>query len=167
MTIANPPEGAVELQFEPLREGWSVYKTRDEATATLSLKLVLMKIFLLEIDETGAARFSATANPIYTVSVPPEKKGPKATHAYTPEEITAAITEEDIKFDTVKEEWNDYQLPQNVILSAKLELTVVSRTKLYDAFGDPIYRIQHQSVVKSTNMAGVRTKYMQLLSKKS
>lgn len=166
MTIAGPPEGAIELQFEPLREGWSVYKTRDEAAATLNLKLVVVKIYLLGINETGA-RFSANVNPFYTVSVLPEKKGPKAPRPYTLQEITEAIAEEDIKFDTVKEDWNDYMLPEKVILSAKLVLTVASRTNLYDVYGDPIYRIQHQSVVKSTNIAGARTKYMQLLSKKS
>jgi hypothetical protein len=163
LIATGPPDEAVELSFEPLREGWSVYRTNDELTATISLKMILLKLYLLSIEESGNARFSANVRPIFTVSVPRERKGPKSTRAHTPQELDSAVVEEDVKFDTIKEDWNEYKLPENVMLSAKLVLTLASRTSLYDVNGDPIYRVQHQSIIKATNVRGAREKYLQIM----
>jgi hypothetical protein len=126
--------------------------------------MILLKLQFLGIDSDGSnARFNASVLPVIIVSVPPNLKGTKATHVYQSNEILDAVTEPDVKFDTVKEEWNEYQLPENVTISAKIIMTQLSRTSLYDMFGDPLFRIQHQSVVKSTLPASAREKYVQML----
>jgi len=138
-----------------------MYKTKDGAT--LGLKLILLKIFLQDIDEMGNARFGVNVNPVFTVSVPRDLKGPRSDRAYTPQQISDAVVEEDVKFDVIKEEWNEYKLPENVILSAKPVLTLVSRTRLYDVTGDPIFRVQHQTIVKGNVPKDMREKYLQML----
>lgn len=80
-----PPENSVELQFEPIHDGWSIYKTEDETI--FRLKLLLMKLYLANIDKAGNAQFTASGQTFFTLSVPRELKGPKSERAYNPEEI--------------------------------------------------------------------------------
>jgi hypothetical protein len=167
LTVAGPSvetsTQGIEVQFEPLREGWSVYKVKDESI--IRLKLLLMKLFLQGMDETTNARFGAVANTFFTVTAPSSKKGPRSDRTFTPAEVLDAITEEDIEFEMIREEWNEYKLPENVIISAKLVLTQVSRTGLYDAYGDPMFRIQHQTLVKAKIPKEAVTMYLQMLQK--
>ena len=158
-----PPENSVELQFEPIHDGWSIYKTEDETI--FRLKLLLMKLYLANIDKAGNAQFTASGQTFFTLSVPRELKGPKSERAYNPEEIADAVVVEDVKFDTIKEDWNEYKLPESVVISSKAILTQVAKTSLYDVTGDPVYRIQTQTIIKGNFPKGTREKYLQLFSK--
>jgi len=145
MMISGPPKEGVELAFEPIREGWSVYKTKP-AGAVIRLKLVLLKILLLDVDDVGA-KFATGVNIIVTATVPQNQKGIKADKQPTQEEIQKSIVEPDIEYDTVKEEWNEYDV-EGIKVGAKLVATVISRTSLFDTNGDPIYNVQYQTVFK-------------------
>lgn len=84
---------------------------------------------------------------------------------HTIQKRSDAVVVEDVKFDTIKEDWNEYKLPESVVISSKAILTQVAKTSLYDVTGDPVYRIQTQTIIKGNFPKGTREKYLQLFSK--
>ena len=56
---------------------------------------------------------------------------------------------EDVEFETVKEDWNEYRLSDGATLKIKLVLVKVLRTNQYDQTGDPIYVVNSTNVVKA------------------
>lgn len=149
MAASGPPPSAIELSFEALHEGWSEYKVKDgEHEVQLKAKLILLKIFVESIDEQGSPRFGAATNLIFTVKVPQDLKGTKSDQTYSTQELVSSITAEDIPFETLKEEWNDYRVEKDIVVSVKPIITVISRTSKYDTNRDPVYFVQHQEIVK-------------------
>ena len=147
-----------------MREGWSVYRVKDGAAdVELKVKLVLLKVFLEKFDELDNPRYGAAANVIITVKVPPEMKGPRSYQPYSTQEIVKSIVAEDIPFETVREEWNDYRVEKDISVSVKAIVTTVSRTSRYDANGDPVYFVQHQEIVKGKTPDEVRQRLRSLL----
>ncbi|HLI46873.1 MAG TPA: hypothetical protein VKU94_06755 [Geobacterales bacterium] len=63
----------------------------------------------------------------------------------TPEDL---IEGEDVDFQVVKEEWNEYKLSDGTTLKVKLVLAGVKRLKKYQPDGKPIYIINATNVVR-------------------
>ena len=59
---------------------------------------------------------------------------------------------EEVDFDTVCEDWNEYKLKDGTTLKVKLVLVKAVRTDNYDQFGDPVYMVNSQNIVKITNV---------------
>jgi len=59
---------------------------------------------------------------------------------------------EEVEFDTINEDWNEYKLKDGTTLKIKLVLIKVMRTDNYDQFGDPVYMVNSQNIVKITNI---------------
>ncbi len=60
------------------------------------------------------------------------------------------IEAEDVDFDVVKEEWNEYRLKDGTVLKIKLVIGSVIRTEDYNPMtGDPTYLLQSTNVVKA------------------
>jgi hypothetical protein len=163
MAIAGPPKNAVEMPFEVISEGWSVYETKDRAM--IKLKLVLLKLFLTRLDEAGNANFGAATNVILTVSVPPNMKGRRSDRPISPKEVAESIVQSDIPFKTVREDWNEYKI-DDATVSVKLIATVISKSSKFDMNGDPIYNVQHQSIVKGNVSPKSRKKLLKMLREK-
>lgn len=149
-----------------MHEGWSIYKIKDGSSEVeLKVKLVLLKAFVERVDDLGNPRYGAAINLIITVKVPPELKGPRSNQRYSVQEIEKSIVAEDIPFETVREEWNDYRVEGDISVSVKAIVTVVSRTSLYDANGDPIYHVQHQEIVKGKTPDEARARIRSLFTR--
>lgn len=166
MQPSRPPPDAIELSFDVVHEGWSVYTLKDGPNdVELKAKLVLLKFFLEHFDELGNPKFGAGTNIIFTVKVPPEMKGPSSNGPYSMQDIVKSVVAEDIPFETVREEWNDYRVEKDIPVSVKTIVTTVSRTSKYDGNGDPVYYVQHQEIVKGKTPDEARTRLRSLLSK--
>lgn len=60
---------------------------------------------------------------------------------------------EDLDFETVKEDWNEYRLSDGTTLKVKIVLTGVRRLKdRYTPTGDPVYVIASQNIVRTVNV---------------
>jgi hypothetical protein len=162
----GPSQKAIELNYEAVREGWSVYNVHDKMDVVLKAKLVLLKIFIESIDPSGNPTIGAGANLLFTVSVPEELRGPKIEQRYTREELAASIVADDIPFDTVKEDWNEYKSIEGIVIGIKPVVTTVSRTSKYDRNGDPIYFVKHQTVHKGKFPPNVLENLRKILAKK-
>lgn len=55
---------------------------------------------------------------------------------------------EDVDFEAIKEEWNEYKLSDGSKLKVKLVLIGVKRLKKYQPDGKPIYIINSTNVVR-------------------
>jgi hypothetical protein len=163
MAIVPPPKNAVEMPFEVTHEGWSIYETKDRAV--IKLKLVLLKLFLTRLDEAGNANFRAGTNVILTVSVPPSMKGRRSDGPISAKEVAESIVESDMPFKTVREDWNEYKIDDGTV-SVKPVATVISKSSKFDMNGDPIYNVQHQSIVKGNVPRKSRKKFVRMLREK-
>lgn len=77
--------------------------------------------------------------------VPQNMKGTPTGRRLSPQEIQESIVE-DLDFEPVKQVWNEYKLPNGIILKLRLELTRVSKTDKYTDDGTPIYTTQTQVI---------------------
>ncbi len=67
----------------------------------------------------------------------------------TPEEIVGG---EEVDFDAMKEEWNEYKLKDGTTLKVKLVLTGVRRLQKFNPDGSPVYMIYSQNIVRAVNV---------------
>ncbi|NQE46158.1 hypothetical protein C5S31_09075 [ANME-1 cluster archaeon GoMg2] len=59
------------------------------------------------------------------------------------------IEAEDVDFDTIKEDWNEYKLEDGTTLKFKTIISSVIRTEEYDPMtGDPVYHIRSTNVLR-------------------
>ena len=58
------------------------------------------------------------------------------------------IVEEDIEYDILKENFNVYDLSNDVIMSVKTVVAQINRTDSYSNEGEPVYSINVQPIVK-------------------
>jgi len=163
MMTHGPPKGGIELPFDTVHEGWSIYKTKDGAV--IKMKLILLKLLLTDVDESGNPLFAAGSNLIFAVTVPHEMKGAPNDQPVTQKQIQDSLVESDIPFETVKEEWNTYNA-EGAVVNVKPIATVISRSSLFDGNGDPIYYIQYQPIVKGDVAPEVRRKFLKIKREK-
>lgn len=155
----GPPKNAVELPFETIHEGWSIYTVKGGAV--IKMKLILLKLFLKDVDDSGNPRFTAGSSLIFAVSVPPEMKGTPSNEPITQKQIEDSIVQSDIPFETVKEEWNEYNV-EGAVVSVKPIATIISKSSLFDSNGDPIYSVQNQPIVKGTASPEAKRKFLEI-----
>ena len=70
------------------------------------------------------------------------------------QDLQANIDKPDMKFRISHEEWNEYRLDDGATIRMKSTLTNISRTKLRDGHGDPIYNVNTNMMiqVKESNL---------------
>jgi hypothetical protein len=136
------------LDFIVIKEGWSEYKL--ENGSVVRVRHILQKV----IKEESGLSINATT----TVSVfsPPELKGSPSLKAYIPQELESSIVEENLEFETIKEDWNEYELEDKTKLYVKPVLTVISKTDKYDSYGEPLYLTQVHPLTKVIPRKGFR-----------
>ena len=67
----------------------------------------------------------------------------------TPEDIAQS---DDIDFEEGEEHWNVYKLKDGTTLKVKLIVTGVKRLKKHNPDGTPIYLINSQNIVRTTDI---------------
>ena len=82
------------------------------------------------------------------VFVAHEKRNPRGKQLDSSQNIASSIIDEDIDCETLREEFNVYNLSNSSILSLKTVVGQVRKTDLYNQEGEPIYNINSQPVIK-------------------
>lgn len=126
----------------PANEEWSVYCLED--TTIIKLKLIPLKFLKPDKD------YVLESSILVAVFSQSELKGPPSTVPLpmTDANKTKAVDKMDMKFKTVDEPWNEYTLDDGNKISIKSVATSISSTSLFDARGEPVYLVNHQSLVK-------------------
>jgi hypothetical protein len=128
------------INFKILTEDWSEYLLEDRSL--LRIKTIPLKI-LFSGEEYGIN----STNCLVTFS-PRELKGEPSNEPIIQSEIKNSFDKSDLKFEVRNEPWNEYELEDGTKIFLKMVAVQVSRTKFYDAYGDPIYWINHQMISK-------------------
>lgn len=136
--LSEPPKDGVELSFEPIHEGWSIYKTKDGVS--IKIRQVMMSIVLANVKEEGNSQLAAGGSLIFAVSAP--VKGTPNPRPITNEEIVATIVEPEVQFDIVREDWSDYNV-ESVKVGVKVIATNIAKSSLFDATGEPVYYVNY------------------------
>lgn len=128
------------ISFNAKNEDWSEYQIEDGAI--VKTKTILLKI----IKEKDGYSFNET-NVAISFSPSHLRSSPNIKDLKG-EDLKNRIKNPNLKFDIVKENWNEYELDDGSILSTRTILTLVSQTDIYDQHGEPIYLIQSQTLHK-------------------
>jgi hypothetical protein len=135
-----------ELEFEVIREPWNEYELPDHSI--LKTKHVLTRVFRKVTN--GEVGYEFDTQSITRISfVPEEVKGKPAERDYAPEELRSSIIDEDVKYVTRLEEWNEYILDDGTKLKLKFTVSKVSKTDKFDRRGEPIYIVEYAMLARA------------------
>lgn len=135
--------GVDEVDFEVIKENWSRYQLHDGNL--LRIRKPVIKILKSKIpDQFGRFAYFTPNMNIYDVVVPPNMK-----NMPTPDQqITANDIANEVEFDIVKEDWAEYLLKTGTKIKVKPVLVKVTKTSKFNNFGDPIYLVDSQVIVR-------------------
>lgn len=151
------------IEFDTIKERWNRYKLED--ATIIKIKFVPIKILREKIDDAGNPVYLSNYMNVVGAISPPNLFGPPSSQKYSQEEIVDAIVKEDMKFETLEENWNEYQLKDGSKLSVKAVVTKVDKTKLFDEKGEPIYNVSHQVLMKGSIPKELRMKLREMVKK--
>ncbi len=129
-----------EMDFEVLREPWNVYQL--EEGPILKIKYVLTRVIKRREDGGRFGYAFKGQNVVAFSHIPPELRGEPTRAIYSPMELQASIVNEDVRYTTIAEEWNEYLAEDGTKIRVKLTVVKVSRTNKRDVDGEPIYLVQ-------------------------
>ena len=87
----------------------------------------------------------------FKIFVPANKRKQQGKRLVTQEEMASSIVDEDVQYDTLREEFNEYNLSNKAIISVKTIVSQINTTSLYNEQGEPIYQINAQPIFKFKN----------------
>ena len=99
-------------------------------------------------DPTNPNSISINSNISFNVSVPPNSRNPRGKQSDPDIQAVPSIIDEDVQCDILREEFNVYNLSNNMVMSVKTVVGQVRKTDLYNDRGEPIYNVDCQPVLK-------------------
>lgn len=126
------------IEFKSVKEGWSEYLLEDKTL--IRLRAVPLKI--LKRDEglrVNIQKLIMAFSPV---------KGVPDAGDHIPAKLLSSIKRSDIPFNSIKDDWDEYELSDGTKISLKEVLSLASSTDKFDSIGDPIYVIQSQTLYK-------------------
>lgn len=130
-----------------IKEDWSSYKLEDDTI--LKLKRVLIKVIgAKETDKIGKPVHHVQTYNVMGILVPDNLMGTPTKREYTLKELFDSIVADDMKFEIIKESWDEYRLKDGSTLEIKPTLVKVSRTDKFDERGEPIYLVNSEPLIK-------------------
>lgn len=117
----------------------SYYKLGD---GTILSALIKVNHILIDASESGGGAINHSVE-IHTFS-PNRSK----LHKPIPQKQPLNIIDQDVACTTIKEEFNDYLVGKDIIVSAKAVVGQIAKTDAYSNEGEPVYNINVQPVIK-------------------
>ncbi len=139
--------GYVDFKLAKEEEEWSVYCL--DGKTIIKLKTIPLKFLKKDND------YLINSTVAMTVFSDPNLRGERSNVPLPLPTEAAKLDvlkkdEIDIKPDFSEEPWNEYLLDDGVKISIKTEALAISGTTLFDAEGEPVYLINHQTLIKKT-----------------
>lgn len=124
-----------------------VYPSYYKLTDGTILKAMAHLNFLLP-DPRRPGEFVMNHTNIASVFVPQEKRRPELYKPYNPSELAHFVTDEDVEYEVLLENFSVYDLSNGFILSVKSVVGQVRKTSLVEPSGDPLYIVNINPVFK-------------------
>lgn len=136
------------INFEIIKEPWNKYQTADNSV--LMIRTILTKVDRATVD--GKPTFRVSTQQIIVTDVDPSLKGTPSTISHSLEDIKGSFEKEDMRYDTLSQEFNEYILDDGSKIKIYTNVTGISRSRLYDSSGNPIYSVDwsHQTEIRAS-----------------
>jgi hypothetical protein len=144
-TFLPPP-----LDFDVLKEIWNKHELADHSF--LKVKVVLITISRASEQQQGQG--SAPVQQKYDfgfqqiVVVLTNERGPPDNRQYTPAELQASVIKDDIRFNTVTQDWNEYVVDDGTRVKIQPIIMRVAKTSKFNNRGEPIYWVEINMTVQ-------------------
>ena len=132
------------VDFKVQKEDWVYYQLSDGSR--MRFKLVARMVFQSKTrtDEKGRTLYAVDIEPIMALASFPEtlRRAP-SVGSITYKRLEKMAPEQDVTFEAVKDSQeicSSYQLDDGTIMKTTFKLNSVSRSKLRDKTGAPVYR---------------------------
>ncbi|MCH7649440.1 MAG: hypothetical protein IIA83_12655 [Thaumarchaeota archaeon] len=133
------------IDFDVVREPWQKYELNDNTI--IKTKFVLTKLFK-KIKEDNKPAYTIDGQNITVVLAPQEVKGQPDSKKYTPQEYQKSIIQEDVKYNTISDEWYEYIVDDGTRIRMKATITGIHKTDKFDTNGDRVYLINHNALLQ-------------------
>lgn len=100
------------------------------------------------MDTQNLTNAKINAQNVITVFVPSRLRGTPVIQAYTPADYQANMDNRDMNFETLIENFNVYEVDDKWVMSIKTTVSQVSKTKLFNMAGEPIYIVNTSPIPK-------------------
>lgn len=144
------------IEFEIIKEPWNKYEIQDNSV--LKTRTILKKVErVINGDQIG---FNIDAQTLTVIHADPTLKGAPNNRPITKEELQKSIDKHDMRYSTLAQEFNEYDLDDGTKIKIFTNVTSISRSTLKDRTGDPIYNVQSSNTVeiKPSSHYGLPTK---------
>jgi hypothetical protein len=130
-----------ELDYEIIREPWNRYEL--DSGSHLKIRYVLTNL-TKKMDVSGQKPgYNIKGQNIFElIRIPLDEKGPPSERDYSPQELEENVVDDDVKFSTLNEEWNEYFAEDGTRIKLKIMPVNIKKSKLCNREGNPIYNIQ-------------------------
>jgi len=130
------------LDFKILNENWNSYRLEDKTI--LKARVFLVSYARVEHPAPNQPTFIFALHTAYGVESPPEIRSQPDSQTYTTTELMKELEpgKEDLKFEPVREVWNEYVIEDSTRISLKVTPTRIMRTTKFDLAGNPQYVVQ-------------------------
>ena len=132
-TFVRPP-----LDFTVVREDWCRYDLADNSI--LKVKIIVTRTFRTQ--ESYSVDFQ------HVIVVLTNERGTPDTHVYTPQELQASIIQDDIRFTTSSQDWNEYVTDDGTRIRIQPMVMRVAKTSRFDPKGVPQYMVEVQGTMQ-------------------
>lgn len=129
------------VDFDTVGEPWNLYKLEDGSL--IKFKLVLVKLMPIKNDPKNY--LLNTAN---VVGVQSQRELRGAPTPPPPKGTYDDFEKKDLDCEVIEESWNEYKLKDGNTLKIKPAITAIDKTKSFDSYGEPIYVVHSQVLVK-------------------
>lgn len=132
------------IDFEIIKEPWNKYQVSDNSV--LRTRTILKKVE--RVIDGKKISFTMDAQTITVIDADPALKGTPNKNPVTPQEAQASIEKDDMRYDTLAQEFNEYLLDDGTKIKIYTNVTRISRSSLKDAKGDPVYNVSSSNSIE-------------------
>lgn len=139
------------IEFEIIKEPWNKYQLQDNSV--LKTRIVLKSVMCTT--KKNETQYAVDVQSINIVHADPTLRGNANTNQVSNDKILNSIEKEDMYYDSLAQESNEYKLDDGTKIKMHNNITSVSRSSLKDQHGDPIYSIlsSNQVLVNPPNLS--------------
>lgn len=126
------------IDFDIRKEPWNQYEIHDGSI--LKIRTILMKVERVAINNKEF-KFNMETQTLPVIHAANDLKGSPNPKPVLNSEITKAIEVPNMRYNTKSQEFNEYYLDDGTTIKIYTNVTDISRSRLKNRSGDPIYSI--------------------------
>lgn len=132
------------IEFEIIKEPWNKYQLSDNSI--IKTRTILKKVE--RVTKGEKITFNIDAQTLTVVYADSSLKGEPNRNPISMEQIKNSIEKPDMRYNTLAQEFNEYELDDGTKIKIYTNVTQVSRTSLKDVKGDPVYNVISNNAVE-------------------